>query len=165
MMETNSHNIKRTRTYIYPGAHTLNPYITIKGCNEAIEFYKKAFGARERGRIVMPNGFISHAEVEIEGSLLMMMDENIEWGSVSPTTLGGNPVTLGLYVQDVDAVFKQALDAGATLVQPITDTFYGDRSVVVLDPFGYKWLIATHKEDVSFEEINKRLGAMLGETK
>jgi PhnB protein len=164
-MATISHNIKRARTHIYPGAHTLNAYITIKGCNEAIEFYKKAFGAKERGRIVMPNGFIAHAEVEIEGSLLMMWDENVEWGSVSPTTLGGNPVTLGLYVQDVDAVFKQAVDAGATLVQPVTDTFYGDRSGVVMDPFGYKWLIATHKEDVSFEEMKKRSNAILGEKK
>lgn len=147
-------------SYIYPGAYTLNTYIAIKGCSEAIEFYKKAFGATERGRLLLPNGLIGHAEIEIEGSLLMMADENPDWNSKSPQTIGDNPVTLALYVKDVDAVFKQAIDAGATVLMPIEDAFYGDRNGQVLDPFGYKWMIATHKEDVSFEEMQKRFDKM-----
>jgi len=147
-------------SHIYPGAHTLNAYITIKGVSEAIEFYKKAFGATERARLLMPNGLIGHAEIEIEGSLLMMADENIEWGNKSPQTIGGNPMAFGLYVKDVDAIFKKAIEAGATMVTPVKDEFYGDRVGQVMDPFGYKWMITTHKEDVSFEEMQKRSDKM-----
>jgi PhnB protein len=147
-------------SYIYPGAHTLNAYVTIKGCSEAIEFYKKAFGAKELGRLLMPNGLIGHAEIEIEGSVLMMADENIEWGNKSPQTIGGNPMSFGLYVKDADKVFQKALDAGATLVRPVEDMFYGDRVGQVMDPFGYKWMITTHKEDVSYEEMQKRSDKM-----
>ena len=143
-------------SHIYPGASTLSTYITIKGCSEAIEFYKKAFGATERGRLLMPSGKIGHAEVVIEGSLLMLAEENIEWGNRSPETIGGNPMTFGLYVKDVDEAFKKAVDAGATIVMGIEDMFYGDRVGQVKDPFGYKWMITTHKEDVSFEEMQKR---------
>lgn len=143
-------------SHIYPGAHSLSAYITIKGCSEAIEFYKKAFGAKERGRLRMPNGLIGHAEIEIEGSVLMMADENLEWGNKSPLTIGGNPLTIGLYVEDVDAVFQKAVDAGATVLMAVKDEFYGDRAGQVMDPFGYKWMITTHKEDVSFEEMQKR---------
>jgi PhnB protein len=143
-------------SHIYPGAHTLNAYITIKGCSEAIEFYKKAFGAREHARLTMPDGLIGHAEIEIEGSLLMMADENIAWGNKSPLTIGGNSMAFGLYVQDADASFRKAIDAGATEIMPVKDEFYGDRVGQVLDPFGYKWMITTHKEDVSFEEMQKR---------
>jgi PhnB protein len=143
-------------SHIYSGAYTLNAYIAIKGCDEAIEFYKKAFGAIERGRLMMPDGKIGHAEITIEGSLLMMSEENSDWGNVSPQTIGGNPLTLGLYVRDVDAVFQKVIDAGATVLMPIKDEFYGDRTGQLLDPFGYKWMIATHKEDVSFEEMQKR---------
>lgn len=143
-------------SHIYPGAHTLSTYLTIKGCSEAIEFYKKAFGAKERGRLLMPNGLIGHAEIEIEGSLLMMAEENIEWGNKSPQTIGGNPVTIGLYVEDVDTVFQNAIKAGAKEVMPVKDEFYGDRVGQIMDPFGYKWMITTHKEDVSFEEMQKR---------
>lgn len=147
-------------SYIYPGAYTLNAYITIKGCSEAIEFYKKAFGATERGRLLMPNGLIGHAEVMIEGSLLMMADENIEWGNKSPQTIGGNPMSFGLYVKDADKAFQKAIDAGATMVMPIEDMFYGDRVGHVMDPFGYKWMITTHTEDMSFEEMQKRSDKM-----
>ena len=143
-------------SHIYPGASTLSTYITVKGCNEAIEFYKKAFGATERGRLLMPSGKIGHAEVVIEGSLLMLAEENIEWGNRSPETIGGNPMTFGLYVKDADQAFKKAVDAGATIVMGIEDMFYGDRVGQVKDPFGYKWMITTHKEDVSFEEMQKR---------
>ena len=143
-------------SHIYPGASTLSTYITVKGCNEAIEFYKKAFGATERGRLLIPSGKIGHAEIVIEGSLLMLAEENIEWGNRSPETIGGNPMSFGLYVKDVDQAFKKAVDAGATIVMGIEDMFYGDRVGQVKDPFGYKWMITTHKEDVSFEEMQKR---------
>ena len=152
-------------SHIYPGAHSLNAYITIKDCGAAIEFYKNAFGATEGARLLMPNGLIGHAEVLIEGSLLMMADENLEWGNKSPLTIGGNPMTFGLYVEDVDKVFQKAIDAGATLVMPVADMFYGDRVGQVMDPFGYKWMITTHIEDVSFDEMQKRSDQMFSGTK
>lgn len=148
------------KSHIYPGANSLNPYINIKGCSDAIEFYKKAFGAIEKLRLVMPDGKIGHAELEIEGSLLMMADENPDWGTKSPDTLGGNPVTLGLYVANVDQVFQKAVDAGATVIMPVKDEFYGDRTGQVIDPFGYKWMIATHIEDVPQEEMQTRMDKM-----
>jgi len=143
-------------SHIYPGAYTLNAYVTIKNCSEAIEFYKRAFGAYEKGRLLMPNGQIGHAEILIEGSMLMMADENIEWGNKSPDTIGGNPMSFCMYVTDADAVFQKAIDAGANIVMPVEDSFYGDRVGQVMDPFGYKWMIATHKEDVSYEDMQKR---------
>jgi PhnB protein len=148
------------KSHLYPGANSLNPYINIKGCSDAIEFYKKAFGAIEKLRLLMPDGKIAHAELEIEGSLLMMADENPDWGTKSPETLGGNPVTIGLYVADVDQVFQKAIDAGATVIMPVKDEFYGDRTGQILDPFGYKWMIATHIEDVSQEEMQIRMDKM-----
>jgi PhnB protein len=152
------------KSHIYPGANSLNPYINIKGCSDAIAFYKKAFGAIEKLRLLMPDGKIAHAELEIEGSLLMMADENLDWGTKSPDTLGGNPMTIGLYVPDVDQSFQKAIDAGATVIMPVKDEFYGDRTGQVIDPFGYKWMIATHKEDVSQEEMQIRMNKMfLGE--
>lgn len=147
-------------SHIYPGAATLSAYITIKGCVEAIEFYKKAFGAKEVGILYLPNGLVAHAEIEIEGSLLMMADENLDWGNKGPLTIGDNPMTFGLYVEDVDKAFQKALDAGATLAMPVTDMFYGDRVGQVMDPFGYKWMIGTHKEDVDYEEMQKRSDKM-----
>lgn len=143
-------------SHVYPGAHTLTPYITLKDCNKAIDFYKKAFGATERGRLLMPDGKIGHAEVVIEDSLLMMADENIEWGNKSPQTIGGNPMSFALYVKDVDKAFQKAVDAGATVAMQIEDMFYGDRIGQVVDPFGYKWMLTTHQEDMSFEEMQKR---------
>jgi PhnB protein len=148
-------------SHIYPGAYTLNAYITIDGCSDAIEFYKKAFGVIERGRLLMPDGKIGHAEIDIEGTLLMMADENIDWGNKGPKSIGGNPMTFGLYVKDCDAVFQKALDAGATSVMAVEDMFYGDRVGQVMDPFGYKWMIATHKEDMSYEEMQRRFDKML----
>ncbi|MGC3979011.1 MAG: VOC family protein [Paludibacteraceae bacterium] len=141
--------------HVYPGAATLSAYITIKGCSEAIEFYKKAFGAKEIGRLLMPDGSIAHAEIDIEGSLLMMADENLEWGNKGPLTVGGNPMTFGLYVKDVDAAFQKAVDAGGTVAMPVADMFYGDRVGQVMDPFGYKWMIATHVKDVSYEDMQR----------
>ncbi|HSD06840.1 VOC family protein [Flavobacterium sp.] len=147
-------------SHIYPGAHSLSPYIAIKGCHEAIEFYKKAFGAIEQGKLLHPDGKVAHAEILIEGSLLMLSEENEEWKNISPTSLGGNPLTFALYVKDVDAVFQKAIDTGATVVMPVKDEFYGDRAGQVLDPYGYKWMIATHKEYVSFDEMQKRFDKM-----
>ena len=147
-------------SHIYPGAQSLNTYITIKDCSAAIEFYKTAFGAKEIGRLLMPNGLIAHAEIDIEGTLLMMADENLEWGNKGPLTIGGNSMTFGLYVKDADAAFQLALDAGATLVMPVTDMFYGDRVGQVMDPFGFKWMIGTHIEDVSYDEMKMRSDEM-----
>ena len=148
------------KSHIYPGANTLNAYITIKGCSDAIEFYKKAFGAIEKGRLLMPDGTIAHAEIEIEGALLMMADENLERGNKSPTTIGGNSMAFGLYVVDVDAAFQKAIEAGATVVMPVDNMFYGDRVGQIMDPYGYKWMITTHVEDMSFEEMQKRSDQM-----
>jgi PhnB protein len=151
-------------SHIYPGAYPLNAYITIKGCSDAIEFYKKAFGATERGRLLTLDGKIGHTEILIEGSLLMMADENLDWGNKSPQTIGGNPMSFGLYVKDADKVFQKAIDAGATSVMPVEDMFYGDRVGSVMDPFGYKWMITTHKEDMSFDEMQKRFDKILSES-
>jgi PhnB protein len=150
-------------SHIYPGAYTLNAYITINGCSDAIEFYKKAFGATEKGRLLMPDGTIGHAEIDIEGTLLMMADENADWGTKGALSLGGNPMSFGLYVKDADAAFQKALDAGATSVMAVDDMFYGDRVGQVMDPFGFKWMIATHKEDMSYEEMQRRFDKMLCE--
>jgi PhnB protein len=151
------------KSHIYPGANSLNAYINIKGCSDAIEFYKKAFGATEKLRLLMPDGKIAHAELEIEGSLIMMAEENPDWGTKSPATLGGTSLTIGLYVPDVDKSFQKAINAGAAEIMPVKDEFYGDRTAQVLDPFGYKWMIATHKEDVSQEEMQIRMDKLFSE--
>ena len=111
----------------------------------------------------MPDGTIAHAEIEIEGSLLMLADENLEWGNKSPLTIGGNPMTFGLYVVDVEAAFKKAVDAGATVVMPVDDMFYGDRLGQVMDPYGYKWMIITHMKTIGFEEMQKGYDKLLAE--
>ena len=152
-------------THVQPipkGYHSLTPYITVKGAVEAIAFYKKAFGATEIGRITMPDGTIGHAELEIGDSKLMIAEENIDWGNLSPKTIGGSAVSLCLYVEDVDAVFAKALKEGATVTgdMEIKNQFYGDRTGSLTDPYGHKWSIMTHIEDVSFEEMQKRTDVM-----
>ena len=142
-------------SYIYPGAYSLNAYATIRNCNKAIEYYKKAFGATEKERLLTPDGLIAHASLEIEGSLFMMSDENSMMGNKSPESLGGSPVAFSLYVRDVDQVFKKALDAGGKVIMPVDDQFYGDRSGTLEDPFGYRWMIGTHQRDVSQEEMQR----------
>ena len=142
-------------SYIYPGAYSLNAYATIRNCNRAIDFYKKAFGATEKERLLTPDGLIAHASLEIEGSLFMMSDENSMMGNKSPESLGGSPVTFSLYVRDVDKAFKKALEAGGKVVMPVDDMFYGDRTGTLDDPFGYRWMIATHKRDVSQEDMQR----------
>lgn len=131
-------------SHICPEAYSLNAYMTVKDCADAIDFYKKTFGATENSRILMPNGLIEHAEIEIEGSLLMMSDEIDEWRNKSPTTLGDNPVTFSLYVKDVDTTFHKALATGCKVVRPLKNMFYGDRVGQIMDPFGYRWMISTH---------------------
>ena len=142
-------------SYIYPGAYSLNAYVTLRNCKQAIDYYKKAFGAKEKERLLTPDGLVAHASLDIEGSLLMMSDENAMMGMKSPESLGGNPVTFSLYVRDVDKVFKNAIDAGGKQIMPVDDQFYGDRAGTLVDPFGCTWMIGTHKRDVSLDEMQK----------
>jgi len=144
------------------GWHSLTAYISVKGAVEAIEFYKNAFGAKETGRLTMPDGSIGHAELEIGDSKIMIAEENEQWGNRSPQTIGGTPVSLCLYVEDVDAVFAKALQSGAKVTgkMVVKDQFYGDRTGGITDPFGHQWSIMTHIEDVSFEEMQKRMSSM-----
>ena len=132
------------------------PYLCIKGAAEAIDFYKKAFGATERMRMDAPGGTIGHAEIDIQGALIMLADEHPAMGFRSPATIGGSPVVIHMYVEDVDAFCKRAVDAGATLVRPVADQFYGDRNGTLRDPYGHVWSIATHVEDLTPEEMKKR---------
>lgn len=139
------------------GYHTLTPYMVVRGASEAIEFYIKAFGATEVMRMPMPDGNIAHAEIRIGDSVVMMSEENPMWGTKSPQTLGGSACSLMFYVDDVDAVFAQAIAAGATEKMAVTNHFYGDRSGSLVDPFGHEWMISTHVEDVPPEEMQKRM--------
>ena len=141
------------------GYHTATPYLIINGAASAIEFYKKAFGATELMRMPGPGGRIGHAEIRIGDSPIMLADEAPEMSFRGPQSLGGSPVSILLYVEDVDAVFDQAVAAGAKVQRPVADQFYGDRTGGVTDPFGHIWYIATHKEDVSPEEMQKRAAA------
>jgi PhnB protein len=142
----------------------VTPYLIVKGGAQAIEFYKKAFGARERARIPGPNGSIGHAELEIGDCVIMLADEFPEMGARSPKSLGGTPVSFCIYVQNVDADFKKALAAGGKETRPVKDQFYGDRSGTLEDPFGHTWTIATHIEDMSVEEMARRGQKMMEET-
>ena len=142
------------------GHHTVAPYLAIKDAVKALEFYKKAFGATESYKLLMPDGRLGHAEIRLGDSLIMMADEFPEYGGKAPTTLGGSPVSIHLYVEDVDAFFKKALAAGAKERKPVMDQFYGDRSGQLEDPFGHLWWVATHKEDVAPDELEKRAAAM-----
>jgi uncharacterized glyoxalase superfamily protein PhnB len=141
------------------GYYSLTPYLVVKGAAEAIEFYEKAFGATEIVRMPGPGGRIMHAEVKIGNSMLMLSDENPDQGQLSPATLGGAGCSIMLYANDVDATFKQALGAGATQVMAPMDMFWGDRMGNLKDPFGHSWAIATHKEDVSPEEMGRRMAS------
>ena len=140
------------------GYHSVTPYLIIKGAADAIDFYKKAFGATELFRMEH-GGKVGHAEIKIGDSPIMLADEQPEMGYKSPKTLGGTPVSLMIYVEDVDTTFKQAITAGGVQVKPLQDQFYGDRSGTLTDPFGHVWTVATHKEDVTPEEMDKRVAA------
>ena len=148
--------------YMPEGYHTATPYLIASDASRALEFYKQAFGARELMRMAMPDGRIGHAEVQIGDSRIMLADENIMGDAVtkSPTALGGSTAGLALYVPDVDALFKRAVEAGAKTKRPLENQFYGDRSATIEDPFGHVWTLATHVEDVSAEEMKKRMAAL-----
>ena len=139
------------------GYRSVTPYLIIRGAARALQFYQQAFGAVELLRMEAPEGRISHAEIRIGDSTLMLADEHPEIGAKSPEAWGGSPVSLMLYVEDVDRVFAQAMEAGATVDRPLADQFYGDRTGGLKDPFGHVWYIATHIEDVSPEEMARRV--------
>ena len=143
------------------GYHSVTPYLIVQGAAAAIDFYKKVFGAKELFRVPGPGGKVGHAELQIGDSRIMLADEHPEMDAKAPGSFGGSPVGLMLYVEDVDARFNRAVAAGAKVKKPLADQFYGDRSGTLTDPFGHQWTIATHKEDVSPEEMDRRMKAMM----
>jgi PhnB protein len=144
-----------------PAGHpAISPYLIVDDATRALEFYKKAFGARELMRHAGPDGRIGHAELRIGDSIVMLADEHPEVNARSPKTVGGTPVSLHLYVKDVDAVARQAVGAGARVTRPVQDQFYGDRSGTFEDPFGHQWHLSTHIEDVSPAELRRRAAQM-----
>lgn len=143
------------------GYHTVTPYLTVDGAAEAIDYYKRVFGARERMRVETPDGRIGHAELQVGDSLVMLCDPFPQATTRPPTQLGGTTGSIFMYVEDVDAVVKRAVDAGATVTMPVDDMFWGDRYGTVSDPFGHSWAIATHVEDVPPEEMAERAKAAM----
>jgi PhnB protein len=142
------------------GYHSVTPYIIVDGAARAIDFYREAFGAEELFRMDAPGGRIGHAEIRIGESPVMLADEHPEYLAKAPGAYGGSPIHLMIYVEDCDAVFARAVAKGATVVRPVKDQFYGDRSGTITDPFGHQWTIATHKEDLSPGELERRAAAM-----
>jgi PhnB protein len=145
------------------GYHSVTPYLIVKDAARALEYYKQAFGASELMRHVGPGGKIGHAEIKVGDSVIMLADEFPEVGARSPEAFGGSPVSLLLYVEDVDAVFARALARGAREKRPLKDQFYGDRSGTLVDPFGHAWTVATHTEDVPPDEMQRRADAHMKE--
>jgi PhnB protein len=143
------------------GYTTITPYLVVRGAAKAIEFYQKAFGARELMRFPMPDGTVAHAEIKIGNAIMMLADEMPGMGYLGPASRGGCTGGIALYVEDADALFRQAIAAGAKQIKPMEDQFYGDRSGTLADPFGHWWTIATHKEDVSPQEMKKRFEEMM----
>lgn len=141
-------------------ALSMSPYLAIKGAADAIEFYKQAFGAEERFRLVDPNdGRIGHAEIEIGGMVVMLSDEYPDFGALSPEAVGGSPVRFHIYVADADACFDNAVALGALELRPVEDQFHGDRSGMLIDPFGYSWSVAMRKESVTPDTMQERWNA------
>jgi len=138
------------------------PYLSVDGAGAAIEFYSAVFGATERVRMPMPDGRVGHAELQIGDSVVMLADESPEMDVRGPKSVGGTPVTLSVYVEDVDDVFDKAIGAGASVLRPVDNQFYGDRSGQFEDPFGHRWSVATHVEDVTPEEMQRRAGEAAG---
>jgi PhnB protein len=158
---TNKEKIMPQKVKAIPdGFHTISPHLTVKNGEQAIEFYKKAFGAEAVRVTKGPDGSLMHADVRIGDSMLMLNDEFPDFKVVGPQALGGTPVTVHLYVQDADAAWKRAVDAGCTIKMPLQDQFWGDRYGQLLDPFGHQWSIASHIEDPTPEEIQKRMANM-----
>ncbi|HET7209314.1 MAG TPA: VOC family protein [Terriglobales bacterium] len=146
--------------HVPSGYNSVTPYLIIKGATRAIDFYKQVFGATEIMRFPRPDGKIGHAELRIGDSVIMLADEHPEMGYKSPQSWGGTPVSLMLYVPDVDQAVERAVKAGSKLERAVADQFYGDRNGTIHDPFGHVWTIATHKEDVSPEEMQRRTAAL-----
>ena len=144
------------------GYPQLMPYLAVDGAEAAIAFYETVFGATERMRMGAPGGRIGHAELQLGDSVIMLADEFPEVGNRSPKSIGGSPVTLTLYVEDVDATFDRAVKQGASVLRPVEDQFYGDRTGMIEDPFGHRWSISTHVEDVEPEEMARRAAEMMG---
>jgi PhnB protein len=144
------------------GYPRVTPYLCVDGASAAIEFYSQVFGATERMRMPEPDGKIGHAELQFGDSVVMLADEYPDMGYVGPKAVGGTPVTIGVYVEDVDKTFDAAVKAGAKSLRPVEDQFYGDRSGQLEDPFGHRWSIQTHIEDVPPEEMGKRAAEAMG---
>lgn len=142
--------------------HTVTPHIVCAGAAQAIDFYKKAFGATEEARLPGPDGKLMHAMIRINGSAVMLVDENPEWGMLGPKSLKGTPVTIHLYVRDADAFVAQAEKAGAKVTMPVAEMFWGDRYGKLEDPFGHHWSVGTHVRDVSMEEAQQAMRKMAG---
>ena len=142
------------------GYRSVQPYLIVDGAAKAIAYYKAAFGAKERMRMDAPGGKIGHAEIEIGDCVIMLADEAPQWDAHAPARYGGSPVSIMIYVPNVDAVVKKAVGAGGKLTREVKDQFYGDRSGGITDPFGHHWHIATHVEDVSEKEMKRRMDAM-----
>jgi PhnB protein len=152
-----------TETHVKPipeGMHSVTPHLTCAGAADAVEFYKKAFNASEKSRLPGPNGKLMHASIQIGDSTVMLVDEAPEWGMLGPNALKGSPVTIHLYVDDVDAVVARAVAAGAKVTMPVADMFWGDRYGQLEDPFGHRWSVATHLRAVSAEEMQQAMRAM-----
>ena len=144
------------------GYHTITPALTIRDCARAIEFYKQAFGAKQRGDVAKgPDGKVMHAELQIGDSVIMMSDEFPEYGTLSPQSTGGSSVQLHIYLDNVDAAFDRAVKAGATVTMPVADQFWGDRYGTLKDPFGHKWSIATHVKDMSEDDMRRAMDEMM----
>jgi uncharacterized glyoxalase superfamily protein PhnB len=139
------------------GMRTVTPHLVCAGAAEAIEFYKRAFGAVEAARLPSPQGKLAHAMIRIGDSAVMLVDEFPEMGALSPTSLKGSPVTIHLYVEDVDATVARAVKAGAKVTMPVADMFWGDRYGQLVDPFGHRWSVGTHVRDVSMEEMRQAM--------
>ena len=146
------------------GYPQITPYLIVDGAGAAIEFYGKVLGTTERMRMPGPDGKVGHAELQLGDSVIMLADEFPDMGSPSPKSVGGTPVTIMVYVEDVDSVFDRAISAGATSLRPVENQFYGDRAGSFEDPFGHKWFVATHVEDVSPEEMDRRAAEAMGGT-
>lgn len=144
------------------GYPRVSPYLSVSGATDAIEFYTRVLGFTERVRMPAPGGMVGHAELQLGDSVVMLSDEFPGMGPPSPRSVGGTPVTLSVYVEDVDEVFRRAIEAGAKELNPVQDQFYGDRSGQFEDPFGHRWNVQTHVEDVPPDEMAKRAAAMMG---
>ena len=151
--------MSKTVKAVPDGMHTVTPHLVCAGADKAIDFYKKAFNAIEHMRMHSPDGKVMHGRVQIGTSQVMIVDEYLEWGSIGPKTLNGSPVTIHLQVENADALLAQAAAAGATVVMPVAEMFWGDRYGVVVDPFGHKWSFGTHVKDVTPEEMQAGMKA------